>query len=95
MIRTLEATKGDIRKVSLWLGHESLQTTEIYLRIDPIMKLEIFSDIASPNVRRGKFGDASDVLMVMLGDLKKVYFYGEFLEPGIRSCQGFVHSSLP
>ena len=95
MIYTLEATKGDVRKVSLWLGHASLQTTAIYLRIDPIMKLEMLSDMASPNVREGKFGDASDVLMVMLGDLKKVYFYGEFLEPGLQSYQGFLRSSSP
>ena len=36
---TLEAT-GDIRKVSLWLGHASIQSTEIYLRSDPIGKLD-------------------------------------------------------
>jgi len=30
----LQAT-GDIRKVSLWLGHASIQSTEIYLRADP------------------------------------------------------------
>src|SRR5580700_746823 len=31
---TLQAT-GDIRKVALWLGHASLQSTEVYLRADP------------------------------------------------------------
>ena len=36
---TLQATH-DIRKVSLWLGHSSMQTTEIYLRVDPSIKLE-------------------------------------------------------
>jgi len=30
----LQAT-GDVRKVSLWLGHASMQSTEIYLRADP------------------------------------------------------------
>ena len=30
----MEAT-GDIRKVSLWFGHASIQSTEIYLRSDP------------------------------------------------------------
>ena len=35
----LQAT-GDIRKVSLWLGHANLRTTEIYLRADPTEKLD-------------------------------------------------------
>ena len=33
-LHTLEAT-GDIREVSLWLGHQSLRTTEMYLRTAP------------------------------------------------------------
>ena len=37
-MHTLLATH-DVRKVSLWLGHASLQSTEIYLRADPIKKL--------------------------------------------------------
>ena len=36
-VHTLEAT-GDVRKVSLWLGHSSLQATEMYLRADPTDK---------------------------------------------------------
>lgn len=39
---TLQAT-GDIRKVALWLGHSSLQSTEMYLRADPTQKLEAVS----------------------------------------------------
>src|SRR5258708_33353345 len=35
----LQATK-DLRKVSLWLGHSSVQTTEIYTRADPRAKVE-------------------------------------------------------
>jgi integrase len=33
-IARCEATH-DIRKVALWLGHASVQTTEIYVRADP------------------------------------------------------------
>nr|WP_237713984.1 tyrosine-type recombinase/integrase [Novosphingobium sp. Rr 2-17] len=33
----LQATR-DIRKVALWLGHATLQSTEIYLRADPAEK---------------------------------------------------------
>ena len=37
-MHTLHAT-GDIRKVALWLGHASLQSTEVYFRADPAEKL--------------------------------------------------------
>ena len=51
-LHTLEAT-GDIRKVSLWLGHQTLQTTEIYLRTDPAEKLDILSEWHSPGLGKG------------------------------------------
>lgn len=38
-MHVLQATH-DIRKVALWLGHASLQSTEAYLRADPSEKLE-------------------------------------------------------
>ncbi len=41
---TLQATK-DLRKVSLWLGHANMQTTEIYTRVDPSVKLEVLESI--------------------------------------------------
>ena len=69
-IHTLEATQ-DIRKVSLWLGHASLQTTEIYLRTDAIEKLGILSVNVPPQVKRGKFNRSPDQLMAMLGDVKR------------------------
>ena len=53
-MHTLEAT-GDIRKVSLWLGHASLQSTEAYLRVDPAEKLAILASNAAPAVRKGGF----------------------------------------
>jgi len=53
-MNTLQATK-DLRKVSLWLGHASLQTTEIYLRADPTEKLEVLEATVHPNLRRGHF----------------------------------------
>jgi integrase/recombinase XerD len=40
----LQATK-DLRKVSLWLGHSSMQTTEIYTRADPSVKLEALESV--------------------------------------------------
>src|SRR5258708_3525130 len=40
----LQATQ-DIRKVSLWLGHATLTTTEIYTRGDPTEKLDALQSI--------------------------------------------------
>ena len=46
---------GDLRKVSLWLGHAHMQTTEIYLRADPMEKIEAIEAGSSPGLRRGRF----------------------------------------
>ena len=64
-IHTLKAT-GDIRKVSLWLGHASLQTTEMYLRADPTDKLETLQAWHSPGLRKGSFQGVQDQLLAML-----------------------------
>jgi len=53
-MHTLEATH-DIRKVALWLGHASMQTTEIYVRADPTAKLEAVGALLPPTLRRGRF----------------------------------------
>ncbi len=63
-MHTLKATH-DIRKVSIWLGHASLKSTEIYLRADPDEKLEILLSTRSPGLRSGKF-KAPDKLLAML-----------------------------
>ena len=63
-MHTLLATH-DVRKVSLWLGHASLQSTEIYLRADPTEKLEALSAVLPPTLRRGRF-KAPDKLLAML-----------------------------
>lgn len=60
----LEATK-DLRKVSLWLGHANLQTTEIYTRADPSVKLEALEAATPPHLRSGRFR-ASDKLIASL-----------------------------
>ena len=66
--RTLEAT-GDIRKVSLWLGHQSLKTTEMYLRTDPAEKLDMLSEWHSPGLGKGRFTGVKDALMAMLSNV--------------------------
>ncbi|SPE43306.1 hypothetical protein SBA3_880039 [Candidatus Sulfopaludibacter sp. SbA3] len=46
----LQATK-DLRKVSLWLGHSSMQTAGIYTRADPSVKLEALESVIAPKLR--------------------------------------------
>ncbi|WP_024844746.1 tyrosine-type recombinase/integrase, partial [Paracoccus pantotrophus] len=60
----LQATR-DIRKVALWLGHATLQSTEIYLRADPAEKLEMIDALAPLGIKPGKFRPP-DKLIAML-----------------------------
>ncbi len=55
----------DIRKVSLWLGHANLATTEVYTRADPTEKLEAIEAILPPHLRKGSF-KPSDRLIALL-----------------------------
>lgn len=68
-MHTLEAT-GDIRKVSLWLGHASLQSTEAYLRADPAEKLAVLAAHAPPAIQQGRFR-SPDKLLAMLAEIQK------------------------
>jgi integrase/recombinase XerD len=60
----LQATK-DLRKVSLWLGHAHMQTTEMYTRADPSVKLEALEAMIAPKLRSGRF-KATDKLIASL-----------------------------
>jgi len=60
----LQAT-GDLRKVALWLGHADIQTTEMYLRVDPTEKLDALAAVVPPTLRPGRF-KAPDALIAML-----------------------------
>src|SRR5229473_534635 len=62
----LHATQ-DIRKVSLWLVHSNLATTEIYIRGDPSEKLEAIEAIVPPHLRKGFFRPP-DKLIALLRD---------------------------
>jgi len=63
-LRILQATK-DLRKVSLWLGHASVQSTEMYTRADPTVKLESLESATAPRLRLGRF-KATDKLLAFL-----------------------------
>jgi site-specific recombinase XerD len=60
----LQATQ-DIRKVSLWLGHSNLITTEVYVRADPTEKLEAIEAVVPPSLRKGRF-QPPDKLLALL-----------------------------
>ncbi len=67
-LHTLEAT-GDVRKVSAWLGHSSIQTTEMYLRSDPADKLNTLEKWRPVSLRKGKFKGVQDELLAMLAEV--------------------------
>jgi site-specific recombinase XerD len=62
----LQATQ-DIRKVSLWLGHSNLTTTEVYVRADPTEKLEAIEAVVPPNLRKGKFRPPDKLIALLKG----------------------------
>ena len=62
----LHAT-GDIRKVSLWLGHADIRTTEMYIRASPAGKLGILETNTPPSIRPGTFPGVGDSLMELPG----------------------------
>ena len=74
-MHTLQATR-DVRKVALWLGHASLQSTEMYLRADPSEKLEALAAGTPPTLRRGRFR-APDKLLALLHATQKDDHYAE------------------
>ena len=65
-MHTLQAT-GDVRKVSLWLGNASIQSTEIYLRADPTEKLEMIAGAAMPKLKPGRFRPPDKLLAMLAG----------------------------
>jgi site-specific recombinase XerD len=74
-MHTLRATR-DVRKVSLWLGHAGLQSTEVYLRADPTEKLEALAAMAPPMLKPGRFR-APDKLLAMLSEAGRKPNYAE------------------
>ena len=63
-MNTLQATR-DIRKVALWLGHASTQSTEIYLQSDPAEKLEVLEAVVPPALRRGTFSPPDELIAML------------------------------
>jgi integrase/recombinase XerD len=60
----LQAT-GDIRKVALWLGHASVQTTEMHLRADPTQMLDAINPLKPLNLRKGHFRPPDELIALL------------------------------
>jgi len=60
----LQATR-DIRKVALWLGHASIQTTEMYLRADTATLLETMNATTPPALRKGHFRPPDQLIALL------------------------------
>lgn len=65
-LSVLQAT-GDIRKVALWLGHESIQTTENYLRVDVTQRIGVLKAVTPPQLRPGKFRPGDKLIAALKG----------------------------
>lgn len=65
-LNILQAT-GDIRKVALWLGHESIQTTEDYLRVDVTERISVLESVTPPQLRPGRFRPPDKLIALLRG----------------------------
>ncbi|WP_269085637.1 tyrosine-type recombinase/integrase [Agrobacterium tumefaciens] len=73
----LQATR-DICKVALWLGHVTLQSTEIYLRADPTEILDIPDALAPLGIKPGKFRPP-DKLIAMLATRQRIVMWSRWM----------------
>jgi len=53
---------NDITAIALWLGHESTQTTQIYLHADLALKERALARIAPPNTVPGRYRPPDQLL---------------------------------
>ena len=61
-----EATRWNVYYVSLWLGHESMASTELHLRGNTAEKLKTLNANVPPAIRKGAFNGAQDKLLSVL-----------------------------
>jgi len=52
--------------VSLWLGHAQMQTTEVYLRADPMEKIESIEGVVPLRLKRGQFSVPDKLISSLL-----------------------------
>jgi len=68
MAMTLLQEGVDRAVIALWLGHESVETTQIYLDANLALKEEILAKTTPPNGRPGRYR-ADDKLLAFLKGL--------------------------
>jgi integrase/recombinase XerD len=52
----------DITVIALWLGHEDVQTTHVYLQADLAMKEKALDKVTPPQTRTARFKPSDEVL---------------------------------
>ena len=52
---------------SLWLGHSTINATEIYARVHPTDKLTAISFMAPPTLRKGHFRPPDKLIALLKG----------------------------
>jgi site-specific recombinase XerD len=57
----------DLSTIALWLGHASVETTQIYLEADLKMKAEILEKITPPDGKPGRFRPGDALLSFLKG----------------------------
>lgn len=70
-LNTLRAT-GDLRKVSIWLGHASQTTTEIYLQADATEKIEAIESTVPLRLRPGRFRPQERLIASLMPGIAQV-----------------------
>ena len=58
----------DLSVIALWLGHESIETTQIYLDADLELKQRVLDAVAPPNGKPGRYRP-DDKLLAFLNSL--------------------------
>ena len=59
--------KNDIATVALWLGHESITSTEIYLHADNKIKQRAIETVAPPGTPPGRYKPPDQLLAFLEG----------------------------
>ena len=57
----------DITVIALWLGHETVETTQIYLQADLVLKEQALARTTPPNTTPGRYQPSDQLLAYLEG----------------------------